>query len=52
LSRVDPGTPENRMRICRMQYSISRGRNALENYIQFALEDNIPLPQPREFVAA
>ena len=32
--------------------ALARGRNALENYIQFALEDNVPLPQPREFVAA
>ncbi len=32
--------------------ALARGRNALENYIQFALEDNIPLPSPREFVAA
>ena len=26
-----------------------RGRNALENYIRFALEDGRPLPQPRVF---
>jgi antitoxin HicB len=30
--------------------ALARGRNALETYIQFAREDNVPLPQPREFV--
>ncbi|HXT38306.1 MAG TPA: type II toxin-antitoxin system HicB family antitoxin [Chloroflexota bacterium] len=29
-----------------------RGRNALENYIRFALEDGRPLPRPRVFVGA
>ena len=29
-----------------------RGRNALENYIRFALEDGRPLPHPRVFVGA
>jgi predicted RNase H-like HicB family nuclease len=32
--------------------ALTRGRNALENYIQFALEDSIPLPPPRDFIAA
>jgi predicted RNase H-like HicB family nuclease len=32
--------------------ALARGRNALENYIQFATEDGIQLPPPREFVAA
>jgi antitoxin HicB len=27
----------------------ARGRNALENYIQFAREDGEPLPQPKVF---
>ncbi len=27
----------------------ARGRNALENYIQFAQEDGEPLPQPKVF---
>jgi predicted RNase H-like HicB family nuclease len=30
----------------------TRGRNALENYIHFALEDSQPLPQPRVFAGA
>ena len=29
--------------------AFARGRNALENYIQFAQEDGKPLPQPRTF---
>ena len=29
--------------------ALARGRNALENYIQFALDDQKPLPQPRTF---
>lgn len=29
-----------------------RGRNALENYIQFAREDGKPLPKPRTFAHA
>jgi antitoxin HicB len=29
----------------------TRGHNALENYIRFALEDGRPLPQPRTFAA-
>lgn len=29
-----------------------RGRNALENYIQFALEDGKPLPEPHTFANA
>ncbi|MGH2515953.1 MAG: type II toxin-antitoxin system HicB family antitoxin [Ktedonobacterales bacterium] len=29
----------------------ARGRNALENYIQFAKEDGKPLPEPRVFAA-
>jgi len=32
--------------------AVARGRNALENYIQFAQEDGKPLPQPRVFAAA
>ena len=32
--------------------ALARGRNALENYIQFAREDGTPLPQPRQFAAA
>jgi hypothetical protein len=31
---------------------VTVGASEEENYIQFAREDNIPLPQPREFVAA
>lgn len=30
----------------------ARGRNALENYIQFAKEDGKPLPVPRVYAAA
>ena len=30
----------------------ARGRNALENYIQFAKEDGKPLPQPRMYAAS
>ena len=30
----------------------ARGRNALENYVQFAREDGKPLPQPKVFAAA
>ncbi len=30
----------------------ARGRNALENYIQFAREDGKPLPAPRTFAAS
>ena len=30
----------------------ARGRNALENFISFALEDGLPLPEPRVFTAA
>lgn len=30
----------------------ARGRNALENYIQFAKEDGKPLPQPRVYAAS
>ncbi len=30
----------------------ARGRNALENYIQFAQEDGEPLPQPKVFELA
>lgn len=29
----------------------ARGRNALENFIRFALEDGLPLPEPRVFSA-
>ncbi|MGH2409064.1 MAG: type II toxin-antitoxin system HicB family antitoxin [Chloroflexota bacterium] len=29
-----------------------RGRNALENYTRFALEDGRPLPRPRVFAGA
>lgn len=29
--------------------ALERGKNALENYIQFAREDGKPLPQPRTF---
>ena len=29
----------------------ARGRNALENYIQFAKEDGKPLPTPRVYAA-
>lgn len=31
--------------------ALARGKNALENYIQFAQEDGIPLPAPRTFAA-
>jgi len=31
--------------------ALARGRNALENYIQFAQEDGKALPSPRDFVA-
>jgi antitoxin HicB len=30
----------------------ARGRNALENYIRFAQEDNVPLPEPRVYASA
>ncbi len=30
----------------------ARGRNALENYIQFARDDSAPLPQPKVFQTA
>lgn len=30
----------------------ARGRNALENYIQFAREDGKPLPTPHTFASA
>ena len=30
--------------------ALARGRNALENYIRFAREDKVPLPQLRQFV--
>ena len=30
----------------------ARGRNALENYIQFAREDGLALPTPRVYVGA
>ena len=29
--------------------ALARGRNALENYVRFAHEDNHPLPRPRVF---
>jgi antitoxin HicB len=29
--------------------ALDPGKNALENYIQFAKDDNKPLPQPRTF---
>lgn len=29
----------------------ARGRNAVENYIRFALEDGAPLPTPRVFAS-
>jgi antitoxin HicB len=29
--------------------AVARGKNALENYIQFAQEDGIPLPPARHF---
>ena len=32
--------------------ALSRAKNALENYIQFAKEDGKPLPQPRVFSLA
>ncbi|HEY7091792.1 MAG TPA: type II toxin-antitoxin system HicB family antitoxin [Ktedonobacterales bacterium] len=32
--------------------AVARGRNALENYIQFAQEDGIPLPEPKIYHAA
>ena len=31
--------------------ALARGRNALENYVQFARGDRVPLPEPRQFVA-
>ena len=31
--------------------ALARGKNALENYIQFAQEDGKPLPAPRIFSA-
>lgn len=31
--------------------AVQRGKNALENYVQFAQEDGIPLPTPRTFAA-
>jgi predicted RNase H-like HicB family nuclease len=30
--------------------ALARGRNALENYIRFAQDDGLPLPQPRVFM--
>lgn len=30
--------------------ALARGRNALEDYVQFAHADGVPLPQPRQFV--
>lgn len=30
----------------------ARGRNTIENYIRFALEDGCPLPRPRVFACA
>ena len=39
---ADAPTPEE---------AASRGRNALENYIRFAIEDGQPLPVPRQFAA-
>jgi predicted RNase H-like HicB family nuclease len=32
--------------------AVARGRNALENYIHFAQEDGIPLPEPTVYHAA
>ena len=32
--------------------AVARGRNALENYIAFAREDDIPLPEPSVYVSA
>ena len=32
--------------------AVMRGRNALENYIEFARQDNRPLPEPKVFAAA
>ena len=32
--------------------AVARGRNALENYIAFAREDGIPLPEPAVYVSA
>jgi predicted RNase H-like HicB family nuclease len=29
--------------------AVARGRNALDNYVRFAHEDNLPLPEPRVF---
>lgn len=32
--------------------AVARGRNALENYIAFARQDGIPLPEPATYVSA
>jgi len=31
--------------------AVARGRNVLENFIDFAREDNLPLPEPHVYVA-
>jgi antitoxin HicB len=31
--------------------AVARGRNALENYIAFAREDGVPLPEPATYVS-
>jgi predicted RNase H-like HicB family nuclease len=32
--------------------AVARGRNALENYIAFAREDGVPLPEPATYVSS
>jgi predicted RNase H-like HicB family nuclease len=32
--------------------AVARGRNALENYIAFAREDGVPLPEPATHVSS
>jgi len=32
--------------------AVARGRNALENYIAFAREDGIPLPEPATYLSS
>lgn len=39
---ADAATPEE---------AAERGRNALENYVRFALEDGVPLPAPHLYTA-
>lgn len=32
--------------------AVARGRNALENYIEFARQDGIPLPEPATYASS